>query len=288
MWLERLLPTTVPVRRSTGWVAMNDPGSGGPVKGAIWFKIGTFGQINIDFENAAMAKKNYYGVYTSDDGGRCATSISGTTRSTATTRRETTRSENLAAIIFARKLDLQWWNSRTSFTAHTKEKMLDNYGSRRLTARTRAGPYNTYDASSWSGDRLVRDESIMSESSTAVVWNDKLHCFFQRPNQNGELNYVVCDGNSCTASQKIPSVGMSASPTAAVVDGKIRIFHYGWGSNGQLWSLLFGDTPENTPVVGVGLSYSPAVAAEDVGNTKLKLHTTFCVQHLWSPPRLTR
>jgi hypothetical protein len=71
----------------------------------------------------------------------------------------------------------------------------------------------TRDGSSWEPDQQVPNAG-MSESPSALFFNDRLYVFHQGFGDNGQLWYSSFDGQTWAGDQQVPNVGMSESPSA--------------------------------------------------------------------------
>jgi hypothetical protein len=131
------------------------------------------------------------------------------------------------------------------------------------------------DGQQWGGDTPWGQPNFpvqdlgMSESPSAVVYNNLLYVFHQGYGDNGQLWYTYYDGATWSADTPIPGVGMSGSPSAVLWQGGICVLHQRQNNNGQLWYTYSpdgthwgGDTPwgqqPNLPVQDLGMSGSPS------------------------------
>ena len=89
----------------------------------------------------------------------------------------------------------------------------------------------------------------MSESPSAVVYNNLLYVFHQGQSDNGQLWYTYYDGANWSLDTPTPGVNMSSSPSAVLWQGGIAVFHQGheyadlwytYSPDGKQWG---GDTP---------------------------------------------
>eukprot|EP00595_Chromulina_sp_UTEXLB2642_P000687 CAMPEP_0196767598 /NCGR_PEP_ID=MMETSP1095-20130614/41776_1 /TAXON_ID=96789 ORGANISM="Chromulina nebulosa, Strain UTEXLB2642" /NCGR_SAMPLE_ID=MMETSP1095 /ASSEMBLY_ACC=CAM_ASM_000446 /LENGTH=442 /DNA_ID=CAMNT_0042136073 /DNA_START=45 /DNA_END=1373 /DNA_ORIENTATION=+ len=125
----------------------------------------------------------------------------------------------------------------------------------------------------WSADKSIQNVGI-SANPSATVYNGKIYVFHQGNFNNGQLWYFIYDvgsnsfpSDSFTSDTQVSNVGISASPSAVVYNGKIYVFHQGSGNNGQLWYFIY-DVASNTftpdvQVNNVGISDSPSGIAFD-------------------------
>lgn len=100
-----------------------------------------------------------------------------------------------------------------------------------------------------------------------------LYVFYQgQPGSSvgGQMFYQAFDGNTWYGIQHVaPSgqpVGMSYAPSPVVWNGGLlQVFHQGNNQDGQLWTTWTKDglnwAPEQQPVPGVGMSFSPSAVA---------------------------
>ena len=102
---------------------------------------------------------------------------------------------------------------------------------------------------------------VMSESPSAVVYNNRLHCFHQGGSISGAqtVSGNVFDGtwNTWAGDTQVPNVVMSLSPV--VYDSSIYCFHQPGSNNGQLWYDVFNGSSwaGNVQVSDVVMSSSP-------------------------------
>jgi hypothetical protein len=130
--------------------------------------------------------------------------------------------------------------------------------------------YEVYDGVTW-GANTVGDV-MMSQSPSAVIWNGRIHVFYQgvdiggSASGNGTLHFMYFDGTNWQPDQQVPNVGMSESPSAVEYDGYLFVFHQGSGEDGQLWYSTYvpgsGWQPD-TQVPNVGMSGSPSAVVYD-------------------------
>ena len=94
------------------------------------------------------------------------------------------------------------------------------------------------DGNSWSQNIQVKAAN-MSESPSAVVFQDKLYCFHQgrtpTGGANGQLWYLVYDGDEWSEEMLVPGTGMSESPSAMVLGDELYCFYQGESKAGTLW-----------------------------------------------------
>ena len=72
----------------------------------------------------------------------------------------------------------------------------------------------TRDGSSWEPDRQVPNAG-MTESPSALFFNDRLYVFHQGFGDDGQLWYSSFDGQTWAGDQQVPNVGMTAGPARA-------------------------------------------------------------------------
>src|SRR5271157_3099247 len=100
----------------------------------------------------------------------------------------------------------------------------------------------TPDGSNWKPDQQV-PTSGMSDSPSALFFNDRLYVFYQGSGEDGQLRYTsTSDTTDWAPDQQVPNVGMSAGPGARVgFNNRLYVFHQGSGQDGQLY---FTSTPD--------------------------------------------
>jgi len=81
--------------------------------------------------------------------------------------------------------------------------------------------------------------------------------------QSGQLWYTSKSDrdDQWAADQRIPNVGMSGSPAAAVLNNRLYLFHQGSAQNGQLWYTSSSDGDKwdtDQQIPNVGMSVGPA------------------------------
>ncbi|MBD2440957.1 patatin-like phospholipase family protein [Nostoc sp. FACHB-110] len=98
-------------------------------------------------------------------------------------------------------------------------------------------------------------------SPSAIEYQDKLYCFYQKEGSNGELWYKVFDGSKWEKDERVDIIGMSCSPSVVVFKGKLYCFNQGRGNNGELWYSVFDGSKwqQDKQVNGVGMSCSPSL-----------------------------
>jgi hypothetical protein len=148
--------------------------------------------------------------------------------------------------------------------------------------------YTVADGTSWSQDQMIiggdksvcGGESGISQSPSAVVWNNVIYVFFQNGDGGGGVSnfglgglFVVystdgegwgnVDGNHQPTAQ-LMNVGMSFSPSAVVWRNMIHVFHQGLEQNGELWySYHDGQNWQpDQPVPGVSIGNPADYASE--------------------------
>ena len=134
----------------------------------------------------------------------------------------------------------------------------------------------TGDGSNWAKDQQV-PTSGMSDSPSALFFNDRLYCFHQGLGGDGQLWHTsTSDAFGAFEQpgfaqpgfgpegpdQQVPNVGMSDSPGARVgFNDRLYCFHQGLGGDGQLW---YTSTPDGSnwaqdqQVPNAGMSESPS------------------------------
>jgi photosystem II stability/assembly factor-like uncharacterized protein len=86
----------------------------------------------------------------------------------------------------------------------------------------------------------------------------------QGEGDDGQLWQDAYDGQNWAGDRQIGNLGMSASPSAVVYNGRLYYFHQGLGENGQLWYTSTSDGKtwaRDTQVQPVGMSASPSAVA---------------------------
>ncbi|KAI9926290.1 hypothetical protein ASPWEDRAFT_747711 [Aspergillus wentii DTO 134E9] len=93
--------------------------------------------------------------------------------------------------------------------------------------------------------------SIISLTPNAVVFQGRIHVFYQEAGRNGQLCFVVFNGRSWDYPSKVDlRDAMSMSPSAVVHDNQIYVFYQGPGQNGELrYISLKGSTWHNEAIV---------------------------------------
>ena len=127
----------------------------------------------------------------------------------------------------------------------------------------------TRDGSSWEPDQQVPNAG-MSESPSALFFNDRLYVFHQGFGDNGQLWYSSFDGQTWAGDQQVPNAGMTAGPGARVgFNDRLYVFHQGFKDNGQLWYSSFdGQTwAGDQQVANVSISESPSATVFNDGST---------------------
>ena len=61
----------------------------------------------------------------------------------------------------------------------------------------------------------------------------------QGSEDNGQLWHDALNGPDWAGDRLVPNTGMSASPSAAVFNGRLYYFHQGFENDGQLWYNSF-------------------------------------------------
>jgi hypothetical protein len=116
---------------------------------------------------------------------------------------------------------------------------------------------------SWSGHQQV-PRSTMSDSPSAVVFNNQLYCLYQwNDDPNLMFNVLSADGVTWATQQSVPNVQMTDGPSAVVFNGQLYCFYQGYGSNlGKLqFTVLSADgTTWSTvqQVTGASISDGPS------------------------------
>jgi hypothetical protein len=110
---------------------------------------------------------------------------------------------------------------------------------------------NVFDGTNWSGDAQVPNTGL-SQSPSAVVFNDKLYVFHQGQGQTPASKWLwwnnavmVRDVLVWAGDAQVPNTGMFGNPSAVTFDGKLYVFHQGQGiaaagvGDGWLWMNVF-------------------------------------------------
>lgn len=80
----------------------------------------------------------------------------------------------------------------------------------------------------------------MSESPSAVVYNNQLYLFFQGRGDNKQLQYrIEKNWGDWTLASKVDNLGMTNSPSAVVYKNKVYIFHHDSNNGSDLWYTTF-------------------------------------------------
>lgn len=114
--------------------------------------------------------------------------------------------------------------------------------------RRRAAEQAVPPASPAQGDQPVPDTGL-SESPSAVVFNDLLYCFHKGGGQDARLWCNVFDGTTWAGDTVVAGTCLSESPSAVVFNDRLYCFHKGAGTDTTLWCNVFdgmnwaGDTP---------------------------------------------
>jgi hypothetical protein len=85
---------------------------------------------------------------------------------------------------------------------------------------------------SWSGNQQVPGTQ-MSDSPAAVVFNNKLYCFYQGTGNNAQqlrYNVLQSDGHTWAGDQQVPSIQISNGPAAVVFNGNLYCFYQGYSA----------------------------------------------------------
>ncbi|MFF9058941.1 hypothetical protein ACF09K_09595 [Streptomyces sp. NPDC014882] len=115
------------------------------------------------------------------------------------------------------------------------------------------GPHSYLD---W-GEEVVVLAPRMTESPTAVVFDDTLYCLYR--GTDGCLWYTTFDGLDWGGATKVdPEVGVTESPAAVVYQDKLFCLHQGAANDGWLWCTSFdGAKWESDKATHYGMSKSP-------------------------------
>jgi len=112
----------------------------------------------------------------------------------------------------------------------------------------------------WAGDTRVTGCEL-SDSPSAVVFQNKLFVFYQGSGDSGKLWYNSFYNNKWAGQDlEVPVSRLSSSPSVAVWNDKLYVFHQGIGDSSNLWYNIFdGNSWEGeTKVEGTHLSSSPS------------------------------
>ena len=117
------------------------------------------------------------------------------------------------------------------------------------------------DGQQWGGDTPWGQPNFpvqdlgMSESPSAVVYNNLLYVFHQGQSENGQLWYTYYDGANWSLDTPIQGVGMSGSPSAVLWQGGICVLHQGH-EYADLWYTYSPDGTHWGGDTALGLSIS--------------------------------
>jgi len=107
----------------------------------------------------------------------------------------------------------------------------------------------------------------MSESPSAIYYNNKLYVFHQGSGEDGQLWYSTYNGSAWGGDTQVQNVGMSAAPSVVYYNGQLYVFHQGESNDGQLWYTVYNGSNwimPDTQIQNLGLSGSPS--AVDFGS----------------------
>ena len=128
----------------------------------------------------------------------------------------------------------------------------------------------TPDGSNWAPDRQV-PTSGMSDSPSALFFNNRLYFFYQGSGEDGQLRYTsTADATDWAPEEQVPN-GMSAGPGARVgFNNRLYCFHQGSGQDGQLWYTSTSDGidwAQDQQIPTSGMSVGPDTAIPDGAST---------------------
>jgi hypothetical protein len=131
--------------------------------------------------------------------------------------------------------------------------------------------YSVFDGTNWSDDlgvpyTYMAETPLSPTSPAAVVFNNKLYCFFQAAsgwynNNSNELWGAVFDGTNWQGIEMTSSTLLSGSPSAAVFNNQLWVSHQAYENGPQIYynvsndgSTWAGDVPVPVIQMAAGLS----------------------------------
>jgi hypothetical protein len=136
--------------------------------------------------------------------------------------------------------------------------------------------YSFFDGGKWQIVNQAVPNTLTTQEPASILHNNKIYCFHQGSDSGGNPTYLfwynVYDGSNWAGDQQVGHTNLSHSPSAAIYNDQIYVFHQGATNsgcpsgedlcpNGELWYNIYqggGNWSGDTQVPNTTLHRSPS------------------------------